>query len=123
MVTYSNNSNSNIIDTSSNVEVYNSIVNNLEDEKRDTNKPFSFLDYLKYTGSNEKGSNELELYNDYLKAWEQVSSITLTSLNINVRNQFIAFLSQIRLVFLSKEEKRFFDNLDLENNEQLTISS
>ena len=120
MITYSDSGNS--ADTTYNIIIYNSITNNLDDEKRDTESPFSFLDFLKYSGTNDKNINELELYNDYLKDWESTSTLTLTSLNVNVRNQFIAFLSQIKLVFLTPEEQRFFDNIDLNNNEQLTIA-
>lgn len=120
MITYSDSSNS--VDTTYNIIIYNSITNNLNDEKRDTESPFSFLDFLKYSGTNDKNINELELYNDYLKDWESTSTLTLASLNVNVRNQFIAFLSQIKLVFLTPEEQRFFDNIDLNNNEQLTIA-
>ena len=101
--------------------VYNSVTNALGDEKKDLNNPFSFLDYLKYTGTNDK-DDQLINYRDYLKSWEQFTNISLVSINVNVKDQFIAFLEEIKLVFLSPEERRYFNNIDLTNDEQLTVS-
>ena len=101
--------------------VYYSVTNTLDDEKKDLNSPFSFLDFLKYTGVNEK-DDQLDSYREYLKNWESYTNISLTSINVNVKDQFLAFLEEIKLVFLSREEQRFFDNIDLNNDEQLTIA-
>ncbi len=122
MATYSTSSNESSSNTDVLVLVYNSVTNTLNDEKRDKTTPFSFLNFLKYSGSNYKDLNELELYSEYLKTWEQKTNISLRSSNSDIRNQFIAFLSEIKLVFLTPEERRFFDNIDLEDNEHLTIS-
>jgi hypothetical protein len=101
--------------------VYYSVTNTLGDEKKDLNSPFSFLDFLKYTGVNDR-DDQLLNYQEYLKSWEEYTNVSLVSINVNVRNQFLAFLEEIKLVFLSNEERRYFDNIDLNNNEQLTVS-
>ena len=101
--------------------VYYSVTNTLDDEKKDLNSPFSFLNFFKYTGVNEK-DDQLVGYREYLKNWESYTNISLTSINVNVKDQFLAFLEEIKLVFLSREEQRFFDNIDLNNDEQLTIA-
>ena len=101
--------------------VYYSVTNTLDDEKRDLRVPFSFLDFIKYTGVNDK-ENELENYKDYLKEWEEYTSISLTSININVKDQFIAFLEEVKLLFFNNEEKRYFDNLDFNDDEQVSIA-
>jgi len=105
----------------SNTTVYFSVTNTLDDVKRDLNEPFSFLDYLKYADTNDKAS-ELSSYQSYLQSWELYTNTSLVSINIDVRTQFINFLSEINLLFFTNEEKRYFDNIDLSNNEQLTIA-
>ena len=101
--------------------VYFSVTNTIDDEKRDLNTPFSFLDFLKYTGSNDKDI-ELVNYQQYLQDWSDYTGTTLGSLSIDIKTQFITFLSEIKLLFFNNEEKRYFDNIDLNNNEQLCIA-
>lgn len=105
----------------SDTPVYFSVTNTLDDAKRDLNKPFSFLDFLKYADINDK-ENELSSYQSYLQSWEVYTNTSLTSINIDVRTQFINFLSEINMLFFTNEERRYFDNIDLNNNEQLTIA-
>lgn len=109
-------------DQFNNILVYNSITNTLDDEKRDLNSPFSFLEFLNFGDILTKGINELGLYQQYLKNWESVTNISLTSINSDIREQFITFLSEVKLKFSTKEERRYFDNIDLNDNEQLTIA-
>ncbi len=109
-------------DQFNNILVYNSITNTLDDEKRDLNSPFSFLEFLNFGDILTKEINELGLYQQYLKNWENVTNISLTSINSDIREQFITFLSEVKLKFSTKEERRYFDNIDLNNNEQLTIA-
>lgn len=105
-----------------NILVYNSITNTLDDEKRDLNSPFSFLEFLNFGDILTKEINELGLYQQYLKNWENVTNISLTSINSDIREQFITFLSEVKLKFSTREERRYFDNIDLNDNEQLTIA-
>jgi hypothetical protein len=109
-------------DTFNSIQVINSITNNLNDEKRDLNSPFTFLEFLNYANILTKEQSELILYRKYLKQWENQTNIKLASINSDIREQFITFLSDIRLKFSSKEEQRFFNNIDLSNDEQLTIA-
>lgn len=94
----------------------------IEDEKKDLNTPFSFIDYLKYTGAAENGLAELSLYQNYLKAWESVTSTNLVSINADIRNQFIIFLEEVKLNFSNLEERRYLDNIDFNDNEQLSVA-
>jgi hypothetical protein len=105
----------------SDTTVYFSVTNTLDDVKKDLNEPFSFLDYLKYADINDKGS-ELLSYEGYLQSWEEYTNTSLTSISVDIRTQFINFLSEINLLFFTNEEKRYFENIDLNNNEQLTIA-
>ena len=101
--------------------VYFSVTNTLGDAKRDLNEPFSFLDYLKYADINDKES-EFSNYQNYLQSWEAYTNTSLASINVDVKTQFINFLSEINLLFFTNEERRYFDNIDLNNNEQLSIA-
>ena len=59
----------------SNVIVYNSITNTLNDEKFDSNQPFSFIEFLNYS---RLLSNEVIQYTDYqvyLKKWNEVTVV------------------------------------------------
>ena len=105
----------------SDTTVYFSVTNTLDDAKRDLNEPFSFLDYLKYADINDK-ENELSSYQNYLQSWEAYTNTSLTSINVDVKTQFINFLLEINLLFFTNEERRYFDNIDLNNDEQLTIA-
>jgi hypothetical protein len=109
-------------DTFNSVLVINSITNNLNDAKQDLNSPFTFLEFLNYANILTKEQSELVLYSNYLKQWENKTNIKLVSINADIREQFITFLSDIKLKFSTKEEQRFFNNIDLNNNEQLTIA-
>ena len=105
----------------SDTTVYFSVTNTLDDAKRDLDAPFSFLDYLKYADINDK-ENELLSYQNYLQAWEERTLTSLTNVNVDIKTQFLNFLSEINLLFFTNEEQRYFDNIDLNNDEQLTIA-
>ena len=52
-------------DQFNNTLVYNSITNKLDDEKRDLNSPFSFLEFLNFADILTKELDELNLYQQY----------------------------------------------------------
>ena len=111
-----------MVNLNTEVLVYNSITNNLDDEKRDLNSPFTFLEYLNYGDILTKEINELGEYQQYLKRWQSATNVSLTSISSDIRSQFITFLSEIKLSFTTSEEQRYFDNIDLNDNEQLSIA-
>lgn len=102
--------------------VYNSITNTLNDEKMDLKTPFSFIEFLDRIGALVNSNTELQLYQTYLKNWEATTTTTLTSINADIKTQFITFLSELKLKFSTLEEKRYFDNIDFTNDEQLTVA-
>ena len=71
-------------DLNTEVLVCNSITNNLDDEKRDLNTPFTFLEYLNYASILTKEINELGEYERYLKRWQTTTNISLVSLNSDI---------------------------------------
>lgn len=104
------------------VTVYNSITNNLGDEKLDSRAPFSLVEFFNYTGSLSKSFKELEAYNIYLKSWESVANTTLTDIGADIKSQFVSFLTELKLLYSSDEEKRYLSNINLNDDEQLSIA-
>jgi hypothetical protein len=104
------------------VLVYNSITNALDDKKFDGRTPFSLIEFLNYIGALEKTSDELNLYNIYLRKWQDTANITLLDINADLKTQFLSFLSEVKIFYSTAEEKRYLDNINLENDEELSIS-
>jgi len=104
------------------VLVYNSITNALDDKKFDGRSPFSLIEFLNYTGALEKTSDELNLYNIYLRKWQDTANVTLTNINADLKTQFLSFLSEVKIFYTTPEEKRYLDNINLEDDEQLSIA-
>jgi hypothetical protein len=104
------------------VLVYNSITNILGDEKFDARAPFSLIEFLNYTGILEKTADELNLYNIYLREWQGTANVKLTNINADLRTQFISFLSEVKIFYSTTEEKRYLDNINLQDEEQLSIA-
>ena len=104
------------------ITVYNSITNNLNDEKLDARAPFSLVEFLSYIGNLAKTSEELELYNTYLRSWQKTSNVKLSNINADLKSQFITFLTEVKLLYSSPEEKRYLDNINLNSDEQLSIA-
>lgn len=105
-----------------NITVYNSITNNSNDEKLDARAPFSLVEFLSYIGNLSKTSEELDLYNTYLRDWQKTSNVRLSNINADLKTQFVTFLTEIKLLYSSAEEKRYLDNIDLNSDEQLSIA-
>ena len=107
----------------SSVIVYNSITNDLNDEKFDSNQSFTFLEYLNYTKSLDKKIIDFTDYKKYLEIWNSVTSQSYTDYNSQVREQFINFLKTITLKYTNSEEKRFLSNINFNNSADLEIAA
>lgn len=107
----------------SNVLVYNSITNTLLDDKFDTVKPFSFIEFLNYTKSLNRQLVEFDDYQVYLKKWNEVTTIKYNDLPAIVRQEFISFLKTIALNYTTSEEKRFLSNIDYQNRDDLEVAA
>jgi hypothetical protein len=104
------------------VLVYNSITNALDDKKFDAQAPFSLIEFLNYTGAFEKTADELNLYNIYLRNWQNTANVRLTNINADLKTQFISFLSEVKIFYSTAEEKRYLNNINLQDDEQLSIA-
>ena len=103
--------------------VYNSITNQIVDEeKRDLDIPFTLLNFLKYNSSSTNELNDIALYQDYIQKWRETTTKQVESAQTDIRNQFIVFLKEIRLQFLNKEEQRYLDNINFDDNQELSVA-
>lgn len=108
--------------STSNIVIYNSITNTLADEKFDSVQPFSFLEFLNYSKSLNNGIVQFTDYQIYLKKWNEVTLVQYNDINSIIRQEFISFLKSITLNYTTAEEKRFLQNIDFENNEDLEVA-
>ena len=103
-------------------EVLFSITNKIDDEKRDLIKPFSFIDFINYSRISEKNTNTIELYKNYLNNWNKLSDNSNVQTNDIVKEQFINLFKEITLKFTTPEEKRYLQNIDFTDEENLSIA-
>ena len=107
----------------SNVIVYNSITNTLNEQKYDNSKPFSFLEFLNQT--QVLTNNYIVQFSDYqiyIKAWNSVTTVSYQDYTTTVREEFISFLKSVALNYTTAEEKRYLTNIDFNNNDDLEIA-
>ena len=101
--------------------VYNSITNELPDEKYDITKAFSFVEFLNYVKVLDDDNTEnFEQFKLYLKNWELIDTKNNRENALSLRGQYINFFNELLLVYSTSEEKRYFSNLDLNDVESLT---
>ena len=106
----------------SDITIYNSITNKLDDEKLDSLNAFSFVEYLNYSKSLTNEINNFENYEEYLKDWNKIVNKGNTDFKLEVKNQYIEFLKDITVNYTSSEEKRYLSNIDFDNEENLKIA-
>jgi len=104
------------------VQVLFSITNNLDDEKKDSVKPFSFIEFIDNSRQTQKDSNTIDLYKIYLQNWNQLNNKSNTESNNIVKEQFINLFKEITLKFTSPEEKRYLQNIDFSDEENISIA-
>jgi hypothetical protein len=102
--------------------VNNSIVNNLNDEKLDRENPFSFMDFLGYTKILDDSLQNVDLYKKYLNKWDNTSVNKDQNETDLIKKQFTDLFKTIILDYTNDEEKRYFSNININNEEDLTIS-
>ena len=106
----------------SDTTVYNSITNSLDDEKLDSLKVFSFIEFLNYSKLVTDDVQNFSLYEDYLKLWNKTTVQKNNSYDTDVKNQYLEFLREITLQYTTNEEKRYLSNIDFNDEESLQIA-
>lgn len=106
----------------SDTTVYNSITNSLDDEKLDSLKVFSFIEFLNYSKLVTDDVQNFSLYEDYLKLWNKTTVQKNNSYDTDIKNQYLEFLREITLQYTTNEEKRYLSNIDFNDQESLQIA-
>ena len=104
------------------IQVLFSVTNNLDDVKRDSVKPFSFIEFIDNSRQTEKNNNTIDLYKVYLQSWNQINNKSSTESSSIVKEQFINLFKEITLNYTSPEEKRYLQNLDFSDEENISIA-
>ena len=102
--------------------INNSIVNDLSDEKLDNLKPFSFIEFLNYAKLIEDDIKAFDRYQDYIREWSSFSKKNNTNFDILVKQEFLNLFKELKLNYTTYEERRFLQNIDYNNNTDLSIA-
>ena len=101
--------------------VNNSITNTLSDDKFDIDSPFNFIEYLNYVKVID--DNDLENFNQYkkyLNKWKQTDFENNKDNKINIRAIYLNFFNDLTLKYSTQEQRRFFNTVDLFDEDSLT---
>lgn len=101
--------------------VNNSITNTLSDDKFDVDKPFNFIEYLNYVKVID--NNDLENFNQYkkyLEKWKNTDFENNRDNALNIKAIYKNFFNDLTLKYSTQEQRRFFNTIDLDNDDSLT---
>ncbi|MAK56594.1 MAG: hypothetical protein CML17_12250 [Pusillimonas sp.] len=101
--------------------VYNSITNNLSDDKYDVGSPFNFIEYLNYIEVID--NNDLENFNQYkkyLSKWKKTNFDNNKDNSINIKSIYLNFFNDLTLKYSTLEQRRFFNTIDFFEQDSLT---
>ena len=102
--------------------ILNSITNNNADEQKyDINVPFSFIEFLNYAKSLNNTTLNFDQYSIYVKEWNEKIIQRNNSYTVDIKDQFVNLLTEIKLNYTTQEEKRFLSNFDPSKEENLEI--
>lgn len=101
--------------------VNNSITNTLSDDKFDVDKPFNFIEYLNYVKVID--NNDLENFNQYkkyLEKWKNTDFENNKDNSLNIKAIYKNFFNDLTLKYSTQEQRRFFNTVDLDDDDSLT---
>jgi hypothetical protein len=87
----------------------------------DTGAPFTFVDFLKYTGNTYTPSVYDKFYQEYLKRWYSTQNDAAVDEVNFIARQYVDLLKQLTLTYSTKDEQRFLSNIDFDDPEDLEI--
>jgi len=102
--------------------IINSITNDLDDEKLDINKPYSFIEFLNYSKVFDDESENFRQYEKYIKSWNNISYNKNINFDKDIRAQYIELFREISLKYSTPEERRYLQTINFNNDENLTIA-
>lgn len=102
-------------------QVGNSITNPNTLTKLDVNAPFSFIQFLKNTNSTYNPTVYNEFYIAYVREWYAVSNVKTNTENEYIQKQYVELLKEINLTYTSDDERRYLQNINFNDKEDLEI--
>ena len=87
----------------------------------DSQNPFSFFDYIKYINSGLTPIQINDSYLEYLKLWGDTKKLSQIQIDQNIQQRYIEFIKEIVLKYSTLEEKRFFSNIDYDDETDIDI--
>lgn len=107
----------------SDIVIDNSIINPNVDKNDalDNTAPFSFFDFLKYTGGSYTPAEYSNFYTQYLTKWSSAKQST-TPTQTFIVTQYVELLKDISLNYTTEAEKRFLANIDFDNPLDLDVA-
>lgn len=88
----------------------------------DNFQPFSFFEYLKYSQQTTTPELFTKRYNDYLLLWYDTQNVAADTRTDELRTRYVDLLKDLAINFTTSEEKRFLNNLDYDDPEDLAIA-
>lgn len=88
----------------------------------DAKQPFSFFEFLKYSGSLGSPLEYNNAYNEYLQTWYNEKNTNQVDIINEVANRYIELLKDITLNYTTLEEKRFLSNIDFNDSYDINIA-
>lgn len=113
---------SELFNSFSKVIVFNSVTNNIDDEKFDIDKPFTLVEFLNYTKVLDNDIDNFNNFNNYISLWNNNNYKKTVSYKDDIRNQYINLFKELSLIYSSQEERRYLENIDYNNEENLSIA-
>ena len=102
-------------------KVNNSITNTLTDKKFDIDKPFTFIEYLNYVKViNNNDAENFTQYKKYLQNWKDTDFTNNKDNSLNIKAIYLNFFNDLTLKYSTQEQRRFFNTVDLYDDDSLT---
>lgn len=101
--------------------IQNSILNTDSVKYLDGLSPFTFFDFLKNTNSTSTPTEYNDQYQEYLRKWYENKNLSESDVVTSIRDRYVELLKDISLNYTTKEEKRFFQNIDYDDDLDLAV--
>lgn len=108
-----------LLDKTRKIAPINSVTNDVaktDEQKNDTESPFSFLEWIDNTGlAADSPEMYMNLYTKYVKKWTLKNKLNRNDADQLIISRYKSLLKDIALNYTTDDEKRFLSNIDYNN--------
>lgn len=105
---------------SGNDYVLNSITNPSAVDIQDSTKPFTLIEWIDKTQNTPGNADKyVTIYNEYLTSWRRKTNLSTSDAQLSIKETYINFLKEITLKYTSDDERRYLNNIDFTNKNEL----